>query len=384
MSSPVSRARPRGAGRGLLRRSVGLGIALLLAAGVLVPTPTLANDDQSQLDQTRAQLAAIEKRLAASKGQAATIQSQVNALDRQINVLNRQVGVDTRSVADLESTIRTDDAKIAQLQAAYDGAHAAADARARSIYMGGPASSLSSLLSASSITDFMRKTVVWQVAANLDASVIIHSARLRDALAVQKQDLAQATAALTAKEGSLRSRADLLNNARAERSTALAAVQAQIDAEQQAEDELQAQSEALTAALENNAALSHGPGDVSAAGLSWPVHGRIGSPFGPRGRGFHYGIDILAGTGTPIHAAKDGTIAGVACGSGYGNCTIIDHGGGVATLYAHMSRKALSGGHVSAGQVIGYVGCTGFCTGPHLHFEVRINGAPKNPRSYLP
>jgi murein DD-endopeptidase MepM/ murein hydrolase activator NlpD len=107
------------------------------------------------------------------------------------------------------------------------------------------------------------------------------------------------------------------------------------------------------------------------------------SPFGPRGRGFHYGIDISASTGTPIHAARDGTIVGVACGSGYGICTIIDNGGGVATLYAHMSRKGVSSGHVSQGQVIGYVGCTGFCSGPHLHFEVRINGSPNNPRGYL-
>ena len=77
-------------------------------------------------------------------------------------------------------------------------------------------------------------------------------------------------------------------------------------------------------------------------------------------------------------------MAGISCGTGYGICTIIDHGGAVATLYAHMSRKIVTGGQVSAGEVIGLVGCTGFCTGPHLHFEVRINGTPKNPRSYLP
>ena len=122
----------------------------------------------------------------------------------------------------------------------------------------------------------------------------------------------------------------------------------------------------------------------SVAGLSWPLNGPMGSPFGPRWGGFHYGIDILASTGTPIRAVKDGTVAGISCGTGYGICTIIDHGGGVATLYAHMSRKIVTGGRVSAGEVIGLVGCTGFCTGPHLHFEVRINGTPKNPRTYLP
>jgi len=384
MSLPFVFARTRVSARSIVRRSLVLGLALVALSPVLGSAPSQASSDSSQLDQTRKQLAAIQKKLAQSKGEAAKIKAQVSALDAQINALDRQVGVDTRAVADLESTIRTDDAKIAQLEAQYRGAHAAADARARSIYMGGPASSLSSLLSSSSIGDFMRKTVVWQVAADIDAKVIIQSARLRDALAVEKQDLARATDALHAKEGSLRSRADLLTSARAQRSTALNAVNAEIAAEQKAEDELEQQSIALTNALANDAQISHGTGPVSVSGLSWPVNGPLGSPFGPRWGGFHYGLDILAGTGTPIHAVKDGTVAGISCGTGYGICTIIDHGGGVATLYAHMSRKIVTGGHVSAGEVIGLVGCTGFCTGPHLHFEVRINGSPKNPRSYLP
>ena len=383
MSLTYRFARTRASARSIVRRSIVLGLTFALISPLLGPAPSEATNDQSQLDQTRRELAAIQKKLAQSKGEAAKIQAQVKALDKQINTLDKQVGVDTRAVADLESTIRTDDARIAQLEAQYQGAHKAADARARSIYMGGPASSLSTLLSANSIGDFMRKTVVWQVAAGLDAKVIVQSARLRDALAVEKQDLAKSTDALHAKEGSLRSRADLLTSARGQRSAALDAVNAEIAAEKKAENDLEQQSIALTNALANNAQISHGPGNVSPSGLSWPLNGPMGSPFGPRGGGFHYGIDILAPTGTPIRAARDGTVAGVSCGTGYGICTIIDHGGGVATLYAHMSRKIVTGGHVSAGEVIGLVGCTGYCSGPHLHCEVRINGSPRNPRSYL-
>ena len=386
MSLPLVFARTRASARSIARRSVVLALAVVLISPFLGPAPSEASNDANQLAQTRRDLAAIQQKLAKSKGEAAVIQAQVKALDKQISVLDKAVGVDTQAVANLESTIRTDDAKIAQLQAQYQGAHQAADARARSVYMGGPASSLSSLLSANSIGDFMRKTVIWQVAADLDAKVIIQSARLRDALAVEKQDLATTTDALHAKEGSLRSRADLLTSARGQRSAALDAVNAQIAAELKSENELEAQSVALTNALADasNTQISHGTGAISGAGLSWPVSGPMGSPFGPRGGGFHYGIDILAGTGTPIHAAKDGAVSPISCGTGYGICSIIDHGGGVATLYAHMSGKAISGGPVTAGEVIGYVGCTGYCTGPHLHFEVRINGTPKNPRSYLP
>jgi murein DD-endopeptidase MepM/ murein hydrolase activator NlpD len=98
----------------------------------------------------------------------------------------------------------------------------------------------------------------------------------------------------------------------------------------------------------------------------------------------HEGIDIGVGYGTPIHAAASGTV--IYCGwmSGYGNLVAIDHGGGLSTAYGHQSRIAVGcGAHVSQGQVIGYVGCTGHCFGPHLHFEVRINGAPVDPLGYL-
>jgi len=98
----------------------------------------------------------------------------------------------------------------------------------------------------------------------------------------------------------------------------------------------------------------------------------------------HEGIDIGAGSGTPIAAAATGTV--IYCGwmSGYGNLTVIDHGGGLATAYGHQSGLAVGcGTSVAQGQVIGYVGCTGHCFGPHLHFEVRVNGSPVDPLGYL-
>ena len=142
MSLPFGSARTGTSARRIVRRCLVLGLALVLLSPLLGPAPSEANSDSNQLDQTRRELTAIQKKLAQSKGEAAKIQAQVSALDGQINALDRQVGVDTRAVADLESTIRTDDAKIAQLEAQYQGAHQAADARARSVYMGGPASSL--------------------------------------------------------------------------------------------------------------------------------------------------------------------------------------------------------------------------------------------------
>ncbi|HEY1510296.1 MAG TPA: M23 family metallopeptidase, partial [Solirubrobacteraceae bacterium] len=122
----------------------------------------------------------------------------------------------------------------------------------------------------------------------------------------------------------------------------------------------------------------------SNAGLIWPVQGPVTSPFGWRWGRMHEGIDIGVGYGTPIHAAAGGTV--IYCGweEGYGNFVVIDHGGNLATAYGHQSSIAVAcGQQVNQGQVIGYVGCTGHCFGPHLHFEVRVNGNPVDPLGYL-
>jgi murein DD-endopeptidase MepM/ murein hydrolase activator NlpD len=128
-----------------------------------------------------------------------------------------------------------------------------------------------------------------------------------------------------------------------------------------------------------------------ALGMIWPVEGPIASGFGPRDIGagyeFHPGIDIGVPEGTPIHAALSGTVIFTepeASSGGYGNYTCIDHGGGLSTCYAHQSSFAVSAGQsVSQGDVIGYTGCTGYCLGPHLHFEVRIYGEVTDPMGYL-
>jgi murein DD-endopeptidase MepM/ murein hydrolase activator NlpD len=121
----------------------------------------------------------------------------------------------------------------------------------------------------------------------------------------------------------------------------------------------------------------------SASGLIWPVSGPVVSPFGWRWGRMHEGIDIGVGYGTPIAAAASGVIIYAGWMGGYGNLIIIDHGGGLATAYAHQTSFAVGGGPVSQGQTIGYVGCTGHCFGPHLHFEVRVNGAAVDPLGYL-
>jgi len=151
------------------------------------------------------------------------------------------------------------------------------------------------------------------------------------------------------------------------------------------EEELESEAEEITKKLE---ALKYG--NIPTGRLTYPTAGVLTSGFGYRispisgTQRFHYGIDIGARHGTPIVAAAEGDVIQVGYISGYGHSVLIYHGGGYATFYAHMSGYAISSGqHVKRGQTIGYIGSTGYATGPHLHFEVRINGVPHNPLEYL-
>jgi murein DD-endopeptidase MepM/ murein hydrolase activator NlpD len=177
---------------------------------------------------------------------------------------------------------------------------------------------------------------------------------------------------------------DDLAGTRQQRLTDLSTLSAEDRADAEEIDALQAASRALEARIR---AAQSAPGTTqapSSGGLIWPVEGPVTSPFGWRWGRMHEGIDIGVPYGTPIHAAASGTI--IYCGweSGYGNLTVIDHGGNLATAYGHQSSIAVScGQQVTQGQLIGYVGSTGHSTGPHLHFEVRVNGAPVDPMGYL-
>ena len=129
-----------------------------------------------------------------------------------------------------------------------------------------------------------------------------------------------------------------------------------------------------------------GPIRQGSGSMVWPVNGPITSPFCERRswESCHPGIDIGVPSGTPIRAADSGTVRVASMNGGYGNYTCIAHSASLSTCYAHQSRFAVSvGQNVSKGQLIGYIGCTGFCFGDHLHFEVRINGQVTNPMNYL-
>lgn len=205
----------------------------------------------------------------------------------------------------------------------------------------------------------------------------------RDAIASEEEALASARAALQSHQRALVS-------ARSQRVAALERISAN---EEELDGDVAAIQGKIAARLSATGSmpLPAGPIQGGSGGLIWPVSGPVVSGFGGReiGAGYEYhpGIDIAVPEMTPIRAAASGTVIFTqpeASSGGYGNYTCIDHGGGLSTCYAHQTSFAVAAGQsVSQGEIIGYTGCTGYCLGPHLHFEVRINGSVTDPMGYL-
>ena len=218
--------------------------------------------------------------------------------------------------------------------------------------------------------------------------------RTRARTARTRKQVAATTAAVEARVNEHRAVRDrlvadqnALASARSDRNHVLTSVRSQESQDRKNVENLQAESAQLTAriqAAQARSSSSQASRPPSSAGFIWPTSGTLTSGFGWRWGRMHEGIDIAAPTGTPISAAASGTVIYAGWMGGYGNLVVIDHGNGLATAYGHQSSIAVgSGTYVSQGQTIGYVGSTGHSTGPHVHFEVRVNGSPVDPLGYL-
>jgi murein DD-endopeptidase MepM/ murein hydrolase activator NlpD len=207
-----------------------------------------------------------------------------------------------------------------------------------------------------------------------------------DAILAQKNQVAQARAALVERQGALADQ-------RAKRRTVLASTR---DSREHLEGDLkslQKEQAAVQARIRAAQVSSAGGGGGGGGGgaikrgsgnLIWPVNGPIVSPFGMRWGRLHAGVDIAVPSGTPVHAAASGNVIIAGWVGGYGNYVCIAHSGSLSTCYGHNSSLGVSQGQsVKQGQVISSSGCTGHCFGPHVHFETRINGSPVDPMGYL-
>ena len=281
--------------------------------------------------------------------------------------------------------------------------------RVRAIYMHGQLNYLEVILGANSFSDFANRVELLKRVIRSDYNLILEIQKQKAAIEAKKAQLEEDKRQLDALAAEAEKTQQEIAAKKAEQQKVLDAAKSNKAAAAQMEQDLNAQlasvrnliqqrlaaAEAARQAAQQDSSDEGGGGSddnyVQGTGaMGWPCSGPITSPFGYRTHPifgttiFHAGIDIGVDYGTPIHAADSGVVVYSGWISGYGNAVIIDHGGGVSTLYGHNQSLAVSEGQsVSKGSVIAYAGSTGNSTGPHCHFEVDVNGSPVNPMGYL-
>jgi murein DD-endopeptidase MepM/ murein hydrolase activator NlpD len=399
-------------------------LLLLAVVAALTAAPALAGDGYGdQKAAVDAKLAHLQSKIAAQHAQESRLSSQIATLTGQIHGLELKVGDVSSKLAVLQSDLSLHQRRLNKLnelfhlqtvrfhtlEREYRVSVHRLNLRLVNIYKTGQPTAIDVLLAARNFDDVLSQLDYLGAVAKQDKKVAFAVASAKRQVRVARlqtrkvrQGVAQETRVISARtqqqailRGELLSSRNQLASARAGKSHALVTTKQQVQDEineSQALASASAQLAAKIAASEHQASSasagstdSSGSEPAPSSGFAWPVSGPITSPFGMRWGTLHPGIDIGVPSGTPVHAAASGTVIWCGWMSGYGNLVMIDHHNGLATLYGHNTSIAVScNQQVSQGQVVSYSGCTGFCTGPHVHFEVRLHGTPVDPLGYLP
>jgi murein DD-endopeptidase MepM/ murein hydrolase activator NlpD len=385
-------------------------IALVFVLLLVVATPAAA-DDVGKKHTIDTKISSLKGHLATQKQQEQALRDEVDRYTTRIRdlegrvgdvslrlkTLEQDLGLHQKRLNALNALFHVQDTRFRTLQREYGAAVVTLNKRLVDIYESDDPSTIDVVLGSNSVQDALDQIQYMNAIADQDRRIAaqVKNAKLQVRAARAKTKKLRATvkgetAIISARTAQTRTVRDELQGAASDlastkqnKLTDLSKLTAAEQAEASEIDSLQAASNELAARI-RAAQAGNTTSTVSSSGLIWPVSGPITSPFGWRWGRMHQGIDIGVPSGTPIKAAASGTILYCGWEEGYGNLVVIDHGGNIATAYGHQSSIAVTcGQHVDQGQTIGYVGCTGHCTGPHLHFEVRIDGNPVDPMGYL-
>lgn len=374
------------------------GTALLAAllAGLQLSVPVSWAES---IEDKKAELEDVQRQMDEKDAQREQKKQEIgNAVERLIAAQNelaeakrKLAAIESRQRA-LEIRIRQNEAALAAKQHDYDVTRKIYEKRLRDIYENGQVNYLDVLLGSADFRDFASRMYLLQRVIRRDFDLIDRLEVQKEALLEQKAQLEEIRHQLNFAYAEGQAEQKTVAQKTVERQALYEqalAEKAQLDAEY---EELQRNSQEITAMIQRMEEEGRLMPQAGGTGqLSWPVNGEITSPFGWRVHPiwgtqiFHAGLDIGADYGDPVHAADSGTVVYAGWMGGYGNAVMIDHGGGMVTLYGHNSSITVGEGEqVSKGQTIALAGSTGNSTGPHCHFEVRIHGEVVSPLQYLP
>lgn len=395
-----------------MRRRLAVVFGLVL--GLAFTAAAAGQDIEGRKASIDARIAALEEEIASAKDTEGVLTSQLGAVVDELRAAESAVDDAQGSLDRLEAQLADERARLERLtallgvqtrrlrvlQAEYRRAVEILESRVRAIYIHGQPDVLSVLVSAETLGDVIDRYEFVNRIGLQDQRIArqVQDAKAKAAAkrraTVQTRRLAAASVSVISAHteearvvrDELVSSRDTLSAARRLKRSALTSSRETREEYLEEVAALEAESAELAAAIRSAQASvgSTGSGAVSAAGLIWPVNGTVVSGYGWRWGRMHEGIDISASTGTPIWATAAGNVIYAGWLGGYGNLVVLDHGNGLATAYAHASSIVVSVGQsVGQGETVSLVGSTGNSSGPHLHFEVRVNGAAVDPLLYL-
>jgi murein DD-endopeptidase MepM/ murein hydrolase activator NlpD len=398
-------------------------LLLCLLCALVVATPAAGGDIHRQKRKLDERISTLNDKVAQAKIQEGVLTQQISVVNAKIrsmqgdvmsaqnklNALERVLAQHQRKLDELNALFKLQTRKLVIIRRSYFSALGRLQLRLIRAYETPGVNAVDVMLSTKSMANLLNEIEYLQLIGSQDKHIsdALQTAReemhrVREATRTIKDQAAAETSVVRDRAAQqhavtrdLISTQVQLASARSSKRDTLQSIRVNEQVFVREAAILQGQSAALEARIRAAEAKtsgvppSTGPVGTSASGLIWPVSGPITSPFGPRclsngDCSFHPGVDIGVPSGTPIKAAAAGTVIYAGWMEGYGNFVLIDHGNHLATAYAHQTSIAVANGtSVAQGQVIGTSGCTGYCFGPHLHFEVRVNGTAVDPLRYL-
>ena len=385
-------------------------VTSLLCGSIMMATPYWyqAQDEDltNQLSNIQQQLTNEANKKSEAEKTIGTVYEQLHAIQIELDTATAELKQVQADRIRLDQDITKTEAELKAAQERLQSREKVFYKRVRDIYINGRLSYLDVVVGSTDFSDFANRMEMLKRILQADMELINTIKTEREEIASKKAKLEADRAKVLELEKVAQEKQTIINQKKAERQAVLERAMNDRDTADRAYNELMASSASITAMLQQRAAeraaaaaaASQGGGGggatttwVQGTGqLAAPVNAPITSDFGWRihpiygTSRLHAGTDFGVDEGTPVHAADGGVVVEAGWISGYGYTVIIDHGNGMSTLYAHNSDVAVSPGQtVSKGQVVSYSGNTGGSTGPHLHFEVRINGEPTDPMGYL-
>lgn len=364
----------------------------LLIAIVLSVFPVTAGgsiaDLQYKQKNIQNQIKDLREKAAALKGEQKSIQQEIDSLDSELRALGLEIDGYELQKQEINMKIAESEQKIEELTKEIDDNNALLEKRLRVMYMNGTAGYLEVLLKAEDLVDALTRMDMIQLIVKSDVDLLKSINEQKSQVELLKEDQEKERLELTAVINKLNVKQNEVMTASRSKENYMSSLQSNIKEMQRQEAAMEAQS----AQIEKDILAAQRAVEYAGGEMAWPVPGqyRVTSNFGGRAdpitgaRANHGGTDIAAPYGSAIVSANDGVVIYAGWHYSYGNYVIVDHGGGIATLYGHCSKLLVSKGQeVSRGEKIALIGSTGYSTGNHLHFEVRKNGVRTQPMDYL-